>query len=69
MHKDDIDIEPRFMSSRQVCKRYNISGQTFRRWRSDEALKFPRAYLISRSTLWAVAELDAFDAARPRAAA
>ena len=69
MFKDDAGPEARFLNSRQVQRRYAISATTFGRWRSDPALGFPRPYAISKSTLWSVAELDAFDAARPHAAA
>ena len=67
--RNEPDTEARFLNSRQVCRRYNISGTTFRRWRHDPVLGFPKPYSYAKSMLWLVSELDAFDSTRPHAVA
>ena len=57
----------RLIPDSQVRHRYGgICGMTIRRWEKNPNLGFPPAILINGRKYRDEAELDAFDAARPR---
>jgi predicted DNA-binding transcriptional regulator AlpA len=64
---DDPAVGPVFLTTAQVRRRYGgISEMTLWRWLRDEAVSFPRPVIISGRRFWHAAELDTWDAARPK---
>ena len=58
------ETDKRFSPTRQVCRRYSISGRTLARWERDPNLRFPKALIINKRKYYNEAELSAFDRAR-----
>ena len=57
----------RLLPDSKVRERYGgVSAMTIWRWERNKDLKFPAAVLINRRKYRSEAELDAFDATRPR---
>jgi predicted DNA-binding transcriptional regulator AlpA len=62
-------VNDSFLSAPAVRARYNVTSMTIYRWIADPTLEFPRPYYLGRFRYWRIAELEAWEACRPRVSA
>jgi predicted DNA-binding transcriptional regulator AlpA len=56
-----------FLPANAVWSRYGVTAMTLHRWIADPDLGFPKPFYLGRFRFWRIAELEAWEANRPRA--
>jgi predicted DNA-binding transcriptional regulator AlpA len=57
-----------FLPASSVWARYRVTSMTIHRWLANPDLGFPKPFYLGRFRFWRVAELEAWEATRPRVA-
>ncbi|SDF15490.1 helix-turn-helix transcriptional regulator [Thalassobaculum litoreum] len=61
--------DDQFLPARKVWERYGVTSMTLHRWLADTAKDFPAPHYIAKRRYWRLADLIAWEQARPRKAA
>lgn len=55
-----------FLPASSVWARYSVTAMTIHRWLADPELAFPKPLYLGRFRFWRIAELEVWEAGRPR---
>ena len=58
--------QERLLPARQIWEHFGICSRTLSRWLAQGDLGFPRPIFVNGRRYWRLAEIEAWDHARPR---